>query len=100
MKSKEEDVMDRRTALRAFLGAAALATGGSLLLSREAVALPGATPLPGVTPTPAPAVATEEDVAAARVQNVWHWGRPHWRRVIIVRRRCWINRFGYRVCRW
>jgi hypothetical protein len=117
--------MDRRTALRAFLGAASLAAGSSILLPRSAEALPGASPLPPLDVTPTPAVATEADVAAAHVENVqyWggrrrHWGGPHWgwrrrhwggpppwwrRRRYWGGgpgwRRCWINRFGERVCR-
>jgi hypothetical protein len=113
----EEDVMDRRTALRGFLGAAALASGGTLLLPRQAQALPGASALPDLNVTPAPAVATESDIAAAQVENVqavcWRnrWGQLVCRRrprYVYVRpyrpwgygRRCWINRWGQRVCRW
>jgi hypothetical protein len=60
--------MNRRTALQAVFGAAALAFGGGLL-AREASALPGSTG-PALGPSANPAVATEADLAEARLTQV------------------------------
>lgn len=108
--------MDRRTALRGMFGAAVVvAAGGSLLASGEAQA---AVPMPAsagslmddMRRAAEPAVATDADIAAARVENVqvacWRnrWGQLVCRRRpvrvvrVVRRRRCWYNRWGRLVC--
>jgi hypothetical protein len=86
--------MDRRGFLKVALGvtgaAAALAT-----LPAQAMPMapmPHAGPNPGEAP--AAAIATPEDLAEAKIENVyWGWRRRRWRR--------WgYRRWGYRRRRW
>jgi hypothetical protein len=70
----------RREALAALLGLAAVAAVPGLALAERR-----AEPLRLLT----------DEVESGFEQT--RWRRRRWRR---RRRRCWINRRGYRVCRW
>jgi hypothetical protein len=89
--------MDRRGFLAGLAGLAAAGVGLGLTANRaEALPAPtGALAPEGIDP--AHAVVRPDD-QPAELQQVWHWGRPHWgwrrRRVVYVvpRRRYWAYR--------
>jgi hypothetical protein len=87
--------MDRRGFLKVVLGVTGAAAA---LATLPAEAMPRMAPMPQTEPTPgeapAAAIATPEDIADAKVENVyWGWRRRRWRR--------WgYRRWGYRRHYW
>lgn len=92
--------MNRRTLLTALAAGAAMSTM-PFAFAGEAAALPATAPadLAGVREALAPTAAPQEMQWRRRWRRRnWrrrYWGARPWRR-----RRCWINRRGFRVCRW
>ena len=89
--------MNRRTLLTA-LAAGVAVSAMPFAFTGEANTLPATAPadLTGVREALAPAAAAPQDMQWRRRR--WrrrYWGGRPWRR-----RRCWINRRGFRVCRW
>lgn len=97
--------MDRRGFLKAALGVAGAAAA---LATLPAEAMPRMAPAPETGPkpgeAPAAAIATPEDIADAKIENVywrrrWYWRRRYWgwRRRRYWRRRYWRRRYwGWR----
>ncbi|HEX3180700.1 MAG TPA: twin-arginine translocation signal domain-containing protein [Beijerinckiaceae bacterium] len=91
--------MDRRGFLKVALGVAGAAAA---LATLPAEAMPRIAPVPKTGPkpgeVPAAAIATPEDIAEAKVENVYwrrRWGYRRW-----GYRRWGYRRWGYRPWRW
>ncbi len=93
--------MNRRTLLTA-LGAGVAVSSLPFAFAGEAAALPAPAPadLSGVREALAPAAAPEEMQWRRRGWRRRGWRRRGWGGRPWRRRRCWINRRGFRVCRW
>lgn len=92
--------MDRRLFLTALAGGFAATATFGLGAAQASPALSASAPdLAGVRTALSPAVAASGE--AMEMQR-WRWRRRRWRRRWFGprRRRCWINRRGFRVCRW
>lgn len=100
----EDKALDRRSALRALFGLAAVAVGAT------AIMVPGAAQAAPLTPTPTPAAPKEPDAAQdkdlpqaeptqyyyrRRVYRRRYYRRPIYRRRVYYRRRRYIRRMYY-----
>ncbi|GAC1334848.1 MAG: hypothetical protein NVSMB26_18260 [Beijerinckiaceae bacterium] len=89
--------MERRGFLKVALGAAGAAAALAVLPAEATTRM---APMPKLEPTPgeapAAAIATPEDLADAKIENVrWHWRRRHW-----GHRRRWRRHWGWRRRHW
>lgn len=86
--------MDRRLFLTALAGGCAATATFGLSAAEASPARPAAaSDLAGVQSALSPAAAGGEATEMQRRRWRRRWYRPR-------RRRCWINRRGFRVCRW
>lgn len=86
--------MDRRAFLRGLFGIAGAAAVVAIASPADALTLPAPVAI-GDTPVE-PAVATDKDIDAGQVENVYYrryWRRRHWRRRRYWRRRRWRRRY-------
>jgi hypothetical protein len=102
---EKDRALDRRAALRALLGLAAVTMGATaLLIPGKAEAAPATAPAipeaPKFDPVAEPAadMARDEDLPAAELTYHRYWHRPYRRRVVVYRRprRVYRRRVYYR----
>jgi hypothetical protein len=98
-KNQKETPMDRRMILTALAGGLAVAAVPGLAAAAPAEALAGTGNVDAVRGALAGSPAEGATEMQWRRRRWRRWRRGPWRRRRFIRRRCWINRRGVRVCR-